>query len=212
MYSIAICAHEKRFSAAKLLSEKVDGTLVLDNEDDSVPVLVRSARTHDRAWEVAAQAGEEWSVVLEDDALPVDGFLEALSACLAAATPGVVSLYLGDQSIPVRARQAAERAEKNDACWVREVRHPGLYWGVGVALPTRLVSGMLEGVNGQRFLNPYDERLGLWALENGVPVNYVFPSLVDHDDGVSLIGLHSVRRRAQRTGVRDRYDGKTVVF
>lgn len=210
MIGVCVCAHPARLDRAEALAAKVGGVVVVDEEPDDAPVLLRSARTHDRAWRAAAALGHDWSVVLEDDAVPVDGFTTALNAALSASGRALVSLYLGDAPMRQRASQAAKRAEESGASWID---HYGLLWGVGVALPTDAVGSMLESVRiaDRRYLNPYDERLSIWA--NGkLPIRYVWPSLVDHLDDVSLIGTRHGKRRAQRVGTRETYDSVTVTF
>src|SRR5690606_5417315 len=73
---------------------------------------------------------------------------------------------------------------------------PGLHWGVGVALPVEHIRGVLERPCGR----PYDERVGeyFWR-EHRLPTLYPSWSLVDHEDGPTLVDHGAARTRPRGT-------------
>lgn len=194
---IAVCAHESRAVRAFTLARSVGAPVSLDDG--------RGSNTnHDMAWRIAQAIGSDWSIVLEDDAVPVSDF-KRLSAQALACVPshGVVSFYFGTgypTHVQTKYRAAIRQADKAEAGWIRG---SALYHGVAVAIRTDQVADMLNFVDG--IDRPYDERLSAWMSARGLPCWYTFPSLVDHDDSDHVLPAtrHQPRdkaRRAWRTG------------
>ena len=142
---------------------------------------------HLNAWQwLSTHNLREWSVVLEDDALPVPGFEDQVRRALAQAPTPVVSLYLG-RSRPPHWQDSIARviADPADPCWLMSDH---LLHHVGVAVKTRVLPEMVDSVH--RILNKYpiDEAIGRWAHLKRVPIAYTNPSLVDHRwDQLSVI-------------------------
>lgn len=151
-------------------------------------------------------------VVLEDDAVPVQGFLSQLDRALEVAPSPIVSLYLGREWPPHWQHSinlALQDADKTDAAWLvcDELLH-----GVGVAVQTDLVADMLENSN-QRL--PIDESISSWAMTNHHLVSYTTPSLVEHADLPTLVNHFDGEPRpagrvAWRTGARRKWTGEAV--
>lgn len=120
-----------------------------------------------------------WSVVLEDDAVPIAGFRAQLREALIMAPTPLVSLYLGKQRPPWAqdaAAQAIAECEEQQADWILS-RH--LLHAVGYAIKTDLIPSLL------RFPPtplPIDQHISRWAQTYGHLSAYPFPSLVDHAD------------------------------
>src|SRR5690606_672486 len=192
--SYSVMAHPAREARARALGDLLGCPVVWDRglgEDDTAA----------RAWAVAG--GSDWHVVLQDDAVAVEGFAEHAAAMLAEADGSVVSLYVGTgypQFIQAGVASAVRRADEVGARWL--TAH-ALFWGVAVAIPTARVGDWLayrsEGW-------PYDRRIGVWARERGLTIKYTWPSLVGHADEPALLdhgdGVERVLpRRAWRVGV-----------
>jgi GR25 family glycosyltransferase involved in LPS biosynthesis len=167
---------------------------------------------HHRVWRQLSHSDTTWTVVLEDDALPVDGFREQLGSVLAAAPAPIVSLYLG-RSRPPQWQQRIERATYaatvRDACFIV---HSRLLHCVGVAIRTAMVGDMIDAIGGNACRGlPIDEAISAWARANRYGVAYTWPSLVDHANGPT-VAFHRDRaprndlpRRAWRTGTRSHW-------
>lgn len=167
-------------------------------------------RNHLKVWQhLADHNTDEWSIVLEDDAIPCTNFRDQLEQALAAAPAPIVSLYLGTGH-PVhwqpRIAQAIESA--GNANWLT---HHKLLHAVGVATRTDLLPLSLN-TNGV----PIDSAISNWAVQQGHQVAYTLPSLVDHTDITSVITKrHNNRartnpRKAWRHGTRDQWTQEAV--
>lgn len=204
LYSVGVVAHKTRISAATHLADEVRACYV--SIDDGA---LGCEGNHRRVWEyVAAIGGGYWTVVLEDDAVPVDDFAAQLTAVLEHAPTAIVSLYLG-RSRPPQWQQRIERATgAAEAANASFIEYGRLLHGVGVAIKTRLVPDMLDTVGGHACRTlPIDEAISAWARANGYRVAYTWPSLVDHADGPT-VASHRDRqariepRTAWRAGTR----------
>lgn len=148
-------------------------------------------RNHARVWQWHAQHPAQWSVTLEDDAVPVDGFREQLAAALATAPAPVVSLYLGTGYIDdCRTGALIRRAGETQACWL--VTRGVVHSAVALCVLGDLVGSLAERL--YRF-TPIDRDISRWARTSGYRVAYTVPSLVEHADVASLVSRH---RRARR--------------
>lgn len=198
--SFAVMGHESRRTAAEALATTTEATLHMDDGH-----LGENANG-DRAW-AAHDPAADWHVVLQDDALPVPGFVDQVHAALTVAPATAVSFYVGT-SMPFQTvgpvRYAIDLADRTGAAWLESC---SLHWGVGVAMPTQSVTDFLAWAQGCDL--PYDERIGAyWRRVQHAPVRYTWPSLVDHADGPTTLEHPDGRprdlpRRAYRTGGRD---------
>lgn len=181
--AIGIIAHVARLRQAEKLAETVGADCIA--VDDGA--LGCEANEY-RAYRQLARQGLPWTVLLEDDAVPVDDFTGQLHGVLCNAPNAIVSLYLGRSRPPVWQnwiRRATVRAEAEQACFIESSR---LLHTVGVAIHTRLIGSMLAQT---RHLGgiPIDEAISAWARHQtpAIRVSYCWPSIVDHLDGPTLI-------------------------
>lgn len=201
MINIAIVEHIDRHEMAYDLCCKVRADIMFIDHGQ-----FGCEANHKRAWDWHAEHTHDgWAVVLEDDALPVDGFREQLSAALAVAPAPIVSLYLGTD----------DRAFwQNGIRYAIEHASPGTSWliagallhAVGVAIRSDLLPlHISEGL-------AVDTAIGNWAKRNSHLIAYTLPSLVDHADEQPIVtqrhGSTAQRltpRRAHRFGTRQRW-------
>lgn len=182
---LAIVAHTKRAEQAHHLMETVGAAyMTIDNGQ------LKAEGNHLKAWTwLNNNSHDEWSIVLEDDAVPVHGFRQQLNQALATApTPTVVSLYMGRKRPPHwqnHLKEAASKAVETDACWITGTH---LLHGVGIAIKTELIGDMLTHTTTTRY--PWDYRVAAWALNRKHPIHYTWPSLVEHADTPSVITQH----------------------
>ncbi|OBI18593.1 hypothetical protein A5712_21630 [Mycobacterium sp. E2327] len=176
---------------------------------------------HRRAWNWLrdnATNSSGWSVVLEDDAQPTEGFRDQLDAALAVAPSPVVSLYLGRERPPYAQERIARAVVRagDSASWIVA---PRMWFAVGVAVLSDLVPDLTQYLEcDPRKSRPIDEAIGRWAMKHRRPVAYTWPSLVDHADVVPVIGQRADRqsrdrgRRAWLVGGRQRWTTDTVTI
>lgn len=202
---VGIMAHHARVEeATKLLIEQEVDCIVIDIDDQG------ENPTGNEVWTELSGMDTDWSVVLQDDALPVPEFRRHASAALAHAPQTAVSFYVGtSRPRPTKVMDAIDEADKVGATWLRA---DTLLWGVAVAMPTAHLAAYLEWSNRATHF-PYDTRIGQWYLRQGIEVYYSWPSLVDHADGVSLVHADRARlpRKAHRLGVPESGWDDTVV-
>ena len=206
--SIGVVAHVKRFHQARMLRKIVDAQCVSWDYGG-----VGARANHLSVWTMMAGIDSEWSLVLEDDALPVKDFRQNVVHALQAAPSPIVSLYLGTGN-PIcwqsRIQRALNQADKRDAHWLL---CSNLIHAVSVAVRTDHVASMLESLHCSD--EPIDESITGWAVKRFHSVAYTIPSLCDHDDGPTLMRHADSRRRtaqrvAWRRGVRYEWNSDTV--
>lgn len=190
--SFAVVGHHSRREAAEKLAASLGCPLAMDEGDAG------SLPNHDAAWRLGHALGGDFVVVLEDDAVLVDGFAQHAAEALASMPrPGAVSFYTGTaRPFPARVEQAVQRAERLGLAWLES---PAAFWGPALALPREQVRPMLRYV--QRLDLPYDQRFTRYLYASRATCFYTMPSLVDHADGPSLLSRDDEPRRAHRFGV-----------
>ena len=212
---IGIVAHIDRLYQAEALADTVNAEYI--NVDDGT---LGCNANHKRVWKhLHTHASDEWLIVLEDDAVPVNDFLAQAHAALAQAPTPVVSFYLGRHHIPTLdvehdKQQAILKAEAADASWItsRELHH-----AVAVAIRRGYAEAMLHHVDQIGDFFPIDEAIGHWARNNGIDISYTWPSLIDHADMPTLFRHHDKLPRppgrvAYRTGTRTTWTDKAVTM
>lgn len=211
---IGVVAHRSRAESAHRLREAVGAVyLSMDNGQWGCEA------NHRRTWEWLAGKPSEWSIVLEDDAIPVDGFAHHAEAALKSAPTGFASLYRGHHVNNVdfekRGLQATQRAENAGAHWILSDH---LLHAVAVAIRTVLLPEMLDHLLMLPDNFPIDEAISHYARTVDTKIAYTAPSLVDHADTESVILRHHRRdklprpkgRVAYRVGERVRWNSETV--
>lgn len=173
---IGIVAHNSRATEAHTLMKTV-GAAVLSMDNGSRGC----SGNHIHVWETLSTMPTQWSVVLEDDAVPVDGFRDQLEQALAAAEAPIASLYLGTghpTTKQPRIAKAITTAQQNDTCWITT---PRVLHAVALAIHTELIPDMLTHIKTSHW--EIDRAISHWAETRHHPVAYTAPSLVDHHDG-----------------------------
>lgn len=209
--SAVIMAHPAR----ELFAEQLEGWLGVPVQWD--PVSTPSEDPEQRwangreAWLRQADSGADWSMVVQDDAVPCEDLLETLSHALDhVPDEAIVSAYLGTKR-PAQYwyQHAIAEAEKTGASWIRA---KSLSWGVAPIVPTATIRDMIVWCDQQLGMS-YDMRVGRYYRD----VLYMrcwhpWPSLVDHRHDIpSLCGHDEPDRRAHRhhrgSGLELAWDG-----
>lgn len=204
---IAVMAHRARTASAWALARSVRANRVIWDQGKG------ELDTGYRAWKSLTALETDWSIVLQDDAIPVPDFRDHAARALDSLDqPTAVSFYVGTCRPRASGVIAAVRAaEATDASWLVADR---MLWGPGIAVPTSHLFALL----GWYWNSPraYDQRIGQFYERAGVPIRYTWPSLVDHADSESLVRQARPHRGpecprvAHKVGVRDAYDGPSV--
>jgi len=215
VYVIGIVAHTKRANQTHILMDQVraaytnidDGTLGCDDN-------------HRHVWQWLLQhTTDQWCIVLEDDALPVEGFISQAEQALSVAPSPVISFYLGRHHIPEleweqRKQQAIGRADQADAHFITS-NH--LLHAVAIAVRTDHIARMLAHLNMLPNVLPIDEAITHWIQNTGQDVSYTWPSLADHADQPTLFRHRDKLPRppgriAYRTGGHNTWTDRAVTM
>jgi hypothetical protein len=207
--SCCVVGHADRIVEATDLARTLGAAVVMDDG------TIGADANHLLAWAETARTETEWCAVLEDDALPVAGFVEQAELALAAAPADVVSFYLG-KGRPVRWQYlipgALEKADQGRAHWIT-TNH--MLHAVAVAMRAPLRADWLAWADTSTL--PIDDRLGAWCRSRRHSIAYTVPSLVEHSDLPTLVRHRDRRprtkpRAAWRTGVREVWNSKAVAM
>ena len=174
---------------------------------------------HKHVWRHLANSADDWCIVLEDDAQPVQRFRKQAQTALATTPCDIVSFYLGhprhwhwypDQM--ERLTAAGTLADEQQACWIRS---KDIIHGVALAIRTELVAGMLEHITGSTL--PIDYAIRQWVRDTGRTTAFTWPSLIEHHDGPTLVKHHDRKprptpRKAWRVGERTHWTTEAVTM
>jgi hypothetical protein len=133
----------------------------------------------------------DWIVVLEDDAILPIRFQEHVRDVLSVIDkPVVVNFYASLQN------------HRKYADWCRDKKYGSFYrahysGSVGVAMPVKLVPAFIEKFKAVRGYPDIrcDVQVSIALRRLAIPVYYTYPSLVDHNNFVSIIQKRDNSRR-----------------
>lgn len=135
----------------------------------------------ERCWVAGAASGAEWTIVLNDDALPCEGFAEIAEKALAARQPrDPVCFYAArPEAVDVLAEHTHWYTTHDDLVGVGCALHRGVIWRFRDWLSCHpAVSDFSD-----------DGRINLWAMATGRLIYTTVPSLVDHQlPAESMVG------------------------
>lgn len=190
--SYGVVGHIDRVEPAAALAVGLDAALFVDNGALSV------WENHARAWRSVASRESDWTVILQDDALPIEDFdAHFKNAVEHLPTKGVIGLYVGISRPPQWQARIDAAITASDACDAAWIKARVLLWGVGVAIPSDRVLDMLDVAG--RLPIPYDQAIGWWARHEPEPMPIYYPShsLIDHADWPTLIRHHDGQARVE---------------
>ncbi|GJK09964.1 TPA: hypothetical protein ACSRR6_004171 [Enterobacter hormaechei subsp. hoffmannii] len=171
---IIIVSHHSRRDLAQRLYSSIDAHHMLVDE-----VGVGANATHLRALRWAAEQSDR-VIIIEEDALPVDGFRDKAQDWLTRFPDSLVSFYLGTGRPPQYQMQIAERLIVADKTQADYITLPRLIHGVCYSVPPQHIERVLSRWDSSK---PADYAVG---DAYGGAVVYPCYSLVDHADGESV--------------------------
>jgi hypothetical protein len=200
--SVGIVAHEKRIGMAEKLRANVHAYHVsYDNG------LKGCEGNHLELLKCMSVTGADWICVLEDDAVPCQGFRQQLHDALTFAPAPIVGLYLGTGNPSYDAQRQIRQAVLKPAAWIMA---DCLVSAVGFAVKGEMVHALIEDL--PLLEGEFPLRITRWAQTFDQQICYTNPSLVNHAD-VEPIGPHSVdrlERKAWRFGTREDWHTPSV--
>lgn len=200
-------AHRQRQQWAYPLSKKTGIPIHFDKRREPTADNNHRWEVGVQAWQMALEQGQEWSMVLQDDAVACKDLVPSFSEAVKQFPDGAcLSGYLGSGRPDQRnVQQAIIKAQVNGWSWVTT---RSLNWGVCIVLPSATVPDMLEwaSTDPRAVGQNYDYRIGVYYRDIlQWRTFYTFPSLVDHRDEGSLVGHGGTHRRVAHEfiGVRN---------
>nr|WP_205298836.1 MULTISPECIES: hypothetical protein [Pantoea] len=167
--NFCVVGHHSRRDSANALGERLNARLFIDEERHG------SNWNHRRALEWAATQSKR-VIVLEDDALPVNGFEHLAESWLDRFPDNVVSFYLGTGRPPHRQLEIAMRLIdtdkfRTDYIWMNRLIH-----GVCYSIPPAFLKRMLLNWNPNKGAD--------YAISDVNKGKVIYPafSLVEHAD------------------------------
>lgn len=215
-YSIGIVAFAstERLAMAHELMASVNA-LVLNPDDGELGCAGNHAFIQNR---LATEPG--WTVVLEDDAVPLNAFQDDLEWVLQHAPHPIVSLYLGT-GYPQNWQKRMVDAVAAGTSWIVSSR---ILHAVGYAIAPEIKGDLAWWMSRNKRgpgMEP-DEAMSVWANAHQIKVAYTNPSLVDHRDTATAIRVrrnHGVfahgrnrPRHAHNTRQRLTWDDSAVIM
>jgi hypothetical protein len=165
--SISVMAHPARKEFFDYLKSKLGDVPFSIDEGKG---LIWNCRN---AWSMYDPLAD-YHVVIQDDAIVCDNFMERAQDILKKAQGLPVSFF---HVSPLSYKKYREQREKTGA-----IIQPKLSGGVALCLPVALISSMLEHYDQDK--SPFDdERVGRFLLSIKTPLYFPFPSLIDHRIG-----------------------------
>lgn len=165
-----VVGHHSRHKQALCLAESLGAVLLMDGGDHG------ANWNHRRALEWAACQPCR-VIILEEDALPVDGFRDKAQDWLVRFPDEMLSFYLGTGRPPQYQMQIAERLIVADKTQADYITLPRLIHGVCYSVPHQHIERVLSRWDSSK---PADYAVG---DAYGGAVVYPCYSLVDHADG-----------------------------
>ncbi len=188
--AFVVVAHHLRIKQAQCLANHLQAQIFVDEKG------MGANWNHRRALEWAAKQSCR-VLVLEDDAMPVNGFVEKVTDWLTRFPDSLISFYLGTGRPPqyqleIATKLIAADRERADHITMQRLMHAVCY-----SVPQKLIPKMLTRWDASK---PADYAVGDAC---GGTVIYPCNSLVDHADGLPL-EMHPDRqpRRERRRAWR----------
>ncbi len=171
--SFIVVGHHARREQAEKLAESLAAYLLVDENDFG------ANWNHRRALEWAA-GQNNLVVVVEDDALPVEGFQALATEWLSRFPDSLISFYLGTGRPPQYQLEIATKLIAADRERADHITMQRLVHAVCYSVPPRLLPKVLARWDASK---PAD-----YAVSDacGGPVIYPCNSLVDHADGLPV--------------------------
>lgn len=203
---VGVVGHPQREEMARELAREVRANIICwDDGQYTGDHVAGCAATH-LAVLAELPRSAVWTVILEDDAVPVPDLRQHLAAALEYAPTPVVGLYLGTGNPSSEAQrqvgQAVAAAQEQHCGWLLA---DCLIGSVGYAIQSEMLDSMINSISDREEELPL--RISRWAQARSIDICYTQPSLVDHDDGASIgrpwRGPGFPARRAWNYGTRD---------
>lgn len=191
--SISIMAHPSREKYFEYLTERLDGAPFSVDEGWG---LLENAK---RSWLLYDDTAD-YHIVIQDDAILCDNFIEKARAAIEQNNGMIVSFYHANRS---QFETEVKKALENNGVIIKQHIHSAL----AMAIPTNRIKEMIAYF--ETLDNPQDDvRIGLWAKHAGIKNAIIIPSLVDHRADPSLHKNNQANKYTKAFIFIDNYENK----
>lgn len=181
----AVVGHKSRLNKAKKISDLLSAEMFIDENNNG------SNWNHLRAikW---AESKTERVVIIEDDALLCDDFVDQCHYWIKRFPENIISFYLGTGRPPQYQLEIATKLIKSDKERSDFIKIKRLIHAVCYSLPKNKLNRVLECWKTNK---PAD-----FAIGDSLNEDVIYPvySLVDHEDGVSVEKHPDTQKRVER--------------
>lgn len=186
--SVAIMAHPDRERFIPELERQLPGCRVVwDQKNNRWDTGRRSLLAYDEE--------ADWHLVVQDDVILCDDFLERVTEALSFVREGPVALYMGKGTVDgVPAKKLVRRGRQAGYRWVKG---DGPLWGPAVAIRPEDIPPLVAWCDARKKPDNYDLRMTLYFRKHGRRCWYAMPSLVEHrigDENPSLVAGRGANR------------------
>lgn len=176
--SVAIMAHPKRQRYMPYLLSKLNTTsnrIVMDRENNRWDTGRRS--------QLHFEPNATHHVVVQDDAVVCEDFIEGLQNAIRSKPQHPISLYTGKvRPLGPFVDRMVRQAHNLGRTWIRM---DGPLWGVAVCTPVHYIEDMITACDRMVNTPNYDMRMVKYYQSRGIKCYYTIPSLVSHRVGDS---------------------------
>lgn len=180
-------AHPERQEWAKELSQKLQAPIVYDR-------ISNVWDTCRRAWLSQVSVGSEFTLVLQDDAIVCDNFIEKAEAILSSQSEDFVFSFYAGQLLGSRIDQAIKHGQDF-------VTSGMIYNEIALCMRTEHIESMVAYCDERKAVT--DQEICNWCRVNRKKIYYPIPSLVDHRDSESI--YRRVYKKPVKNKVRKAY-------
>lgn len=192
-FSITVMAHPNREEWAKELAKDLGASIVWDEISNVWDTGRRSL--------LDADFSKSHHLVIQDDALPAVGFLDACEEIIERHPENPIGLYCS-----YKLKRQIKRAKLEGK---RYLRAEGPRWGVAVITPTPHIEKMVAHCDRLDISN-YDLRMMDYWQSRGVQCIYPLPSLVNHRPVGENPSLASAERNTTRRAIWATEDARGI--
>ena len=187
MISVVVVAHPRRSDMVNELHRQITPEAVVWDDNNQ-----GANANHRRAWRWITEGWPADSdrpshaLVLEDDAVLTPDFTRQLALLMKNPPRGITSLYLGTGRPPhwqLAIARAITTLPSPDHCWLTGTH---LLSAVAYLAPVDLYADLHAATTDDPKV-PIDRQVSRYAKATDTPVNYCWPSLVDHRDTAPVI-------------------------
>ena len=187
--SISIMAHHSRAEWVKEIKTKMNEDI--HTEWDRGISLWDTAR---RAW-LSYDPAATHHLVLQDDIIPSKNLRKTLEKAIQYSGDKAICLFIFQEFFKEKQKNKYDMAYNGGIPWLRVYK---TVLAPAVIIPTKYIKEFVEFGDKRKDIKADDTKMTAFFDRKNIPVLLTVPSLVQHIDGKSLVGLSTKDRTAYK--------------